>query len=229
MIDWSAYAQNAKLRAVIDPADAPGHKNRYIDLLHHKVLTGAFGGRLRGKRVLDLGCGIGRFYDLLKSEGAGHIIGLDFCAGMLKRYPGVSVAASASKIPFPDGYFDAVLSVWTLQYLDPTQLGEAILEISRVLAPGGSVYLIEQMSYYEHDGAFPRLPGVYVWGFSTMKIPTRNVRPIMRDSDKLVGAIRHGLVPECLFGPVSSAHLFVNRGLTIPENGYLDVFLQFGG
>lgn len=226
-INWSEYALKDDLRAVMDPADLAGHKNRYINLLHHEILKRAFKNRLQGCSVLDLGCGNGRFYDLLKECGASHVIGADSCYSMMKKYPGTAVHAYATLLPFPDEYFDAVLSVWTLQHLDSRELHAAVSEISRVMKPHGRIYLIEQMSERGYDGVPARTPWDYRNHIVERGYVLERYRPIMLDSDLLVGVIRHGIIPEMLFPGISGLHLATTRTLSPPEAGYLDAFLEF--
>lgn len=228
MTNWEEYAKKGDLRAVIDPADEKGHKNRYINLLHHKVLKKAIGDGLQGRSVLDLGCGNGRFYDLLKDCGASQITGIDSCYEMMKHYPGKALHASATQIPFPDGSFDAVLSVWTLQHLDLFQLRHAISEISRVLKPEGTVYIIEQMSLKSHDGVCGRKSSIYRYMFSEKGFETKTRQPIMYGDDLLVGIIRHGFIPEFLNEIVSTVHLSTTSKIWgAPLDGYLDTFMEF--
>jgi SAM-dependent methyltransferase len=229
MNDWAEYAKNAGLRAVIDPADTIGYKNRYINLLHHKVLADAIGDRLQGRSVLDLGCGNGRFYEFLKSCGTLRIMGVDSCYEMIKAYPGPALHAASTYLPFPRNNFDAVLSVWTLQYLNPVQLWTSLSEISRILKPEGTVFLIEQVSREGYGDVYWRSPAFYKNMFCDQGFEMTSCRPIMYDSDKLVGIIRHGLVPEFLFGILSDWHLSMSRDedAIVPAEGYLDVFMEF--
>lgn len=229
MSDWELYSKNAGLRAVIDPADTIGHKNRYINLLHHKVLTEAIGDRLQGRSVLDLGCGNGRFYQFLKDCGAYRIMGVDSCYGMIKEYPGPALHAASTYLPFPCNNFDAILSVWTLQYLNPVQLWTSISEMTRIMKPEGTIYLIEQVSKEGYDHVFGRAVAFYENMFKEQGCLMTDYCPIMYDSDKLVGIIRHGIVPELFFEVVSDLHLVVNSKMEpcAPEEGYLDVFMEF--
>ncbi len=55
------------------------------------------------------------------------------------------VRASAEKIPFPDGYFDIVSSINSLDHVD--DLDDAIREICRVLASGGELLLVTDVNH----------------------------------------------------------------------------------
>jgi len=106
-----------------------------------------------GDRVLDLGCGAGRHAYEAYRRGA-RVIAADLD---LKELPGVgdmfgamraegeaappaqaaAVAADATRLPFPDGWFDAVIVAEILEHV-PNDTA-ALREIARVLRPGGAI------------------------------------------------------------------------------------------
>jgi len=99
-----------------------------------------------GDRILDLGCGDGLDIQILHKKGYKKIIGVDISQKLLalarKRNPGVRfLRASAEKMPFKNGIFDAVLADSVLYHL--TESNGAIREIHRVLTPGGRLCFIE--------------------------------------------------------------------------------------
>jgi SAM-dependent methyltransferase len=103
----------------------------YLDGLERPVLR----AWLRGARVLDLGCGTGRFLDLA-SEG------LDASPGMAeqarRRWPHKRIhLAPAWSIPTPDGAFDAVFSMHVFMHLPLDVIHRVLEECWRVLRPGG--------------------------------------------------------------------------------------------
>lgn len=226
MPDWKDYAKHGDLRSVIDSADNRGLKNKYINLLHHKILSDAIGNSLKGKRVLDLGCGIGRFTKFLQSCGA-EVTGVDSCEEMLSFYTGYKkICASVNKLPFENESFDAVLSVWTLQYVDKNILFEVSKEINRVLVPGGNVYLIEQLSRYGYDSVLSRCLSDYQFTFENFDMI--NSRSIMRERDLLVGLIKKGIIPEKYFSLLIPYHLKRNKDLYLnQEIEYIDYFMEF--
>jgi SAM-dependent methyltransferase len=98
-------------------------------------------GDVRGSRVLDVGCGEGRFCRKLYDLGA-HTVGLDPTVGLLElaraRHPeGEYVEGVAESLPFEDSSFDIVVSYVTL--LDMPDYRRAIAEMVRVLRPGGKL------------------------------------------------------------------------------------------
>lgn len=95
-------------------------------------------------RLLDNGCGTGIVTRLLAgARPALRVIGVDLTSAMGRRasarLPGGVVRADSRRLPFPDGTFDAVTSVWLLHLLDdPADLRTVIAESARVLRPGGT-------------------------------------------------------------------------------------------
>lgn len=92
-----------------------------------------------GDRVLDIACGTGVLARAAAARG-GHVAGLDLSAEMLAvardRAPRVGwVRGDASRVPFRDEAFDAVVSQFGLMHFDD-KVG-AIREQLRVLRPQG--------------------------------------------------------------------------------------------
>lgn len=93
-----------------------------------------------GERVLDAGCGTGRYFPRLLAGGS-RVVGVDFSVGMLgeaqRRYAEVPlVAADLHRTwPFRDGAFDAVLCALVGEHLD--DLGPFCREMARVIRPSG--------------------------------------------------------------------------------------------
>jgi len=100
-----------------------------------------------GLRVLDIGCGFGRFPITFARHGA-RVCGVDVqsdylaLSRVLARREGVRppvvAVARAEALPFSDGAFDVVHCRFVLNYVD---VPAAIREIRRVLFPGGRLFL----------------------------------------------------------------------------------------
>lgn len=99
-------------------------------------------------RVLDVACGPGNFSrDFAPAASEGLVVGIDASPTMLatavRETSATNVAylrGDASKLPFRDGSFEAVCCFAAL-YLIEEPL-RAVVEIARVLAPGGRVALL---------------------------------------------------------------------------------------
>lgn len=97
-----------------------------------------------GARVLDVGAGTGNVAAAASAAGAGEVVAAEpepaLVAAGRERLPGVAwVEAPASRLPFPDGAFDRVLSAFGAIF-DPDHEATAA-ELARVCAPGGTVAL----------------------------------------------------------------------------------------
>jgi ubiquinone/menaquinone biosynthesis C-methylase UbiE len=97
-------------------------------------------GDLRGRRVLEVGCGTGALTEALARREAGRVWGVDAEPAMLdvarRRLPdgaGLKLG-SAEALPFRDGWFERAVMRLVVHLLDRPR---ALPELARVLAPGG--------------------------------------------------------------------------------------------
>lgn len=105
----------------------------------------SFFGDMNGKRVIDIGCGKGRFIRILKEKfPSARFYGLDISEGMLAFCPpGIEkMCGSMLDIRYPDGYFDCVYCVEALEHA--VRVEDAIKEMTRVLKPGGKIVIIDK-------------------------------------------------------------------------------------
>ena len=93
--------------------------------------------------MIDIGCGNGRFYPLMKTRGVAYT-GVDNSAGLLKEartaFPDASFTeADAATLPFPDRSFDIAYSFAMLHHIPSDALRKkCIQEAARVLNPGST-------------------------------------------------------------------------------------------
>ncbi len=111
--------------------------------------------------MLDIGCGNGAllnaFQDRLTSGK-----GVDESAGIIERArlknSGISnlnfEVIKGPALPFPDASFDVVTSLMSFRYLDWDPL---LLEIKRVMKPGGKFLIIDMVTVPVAVGEYPRL------------------------------------------------------------------------
>ncbi len=117
---------------------------------HVRVLLKFFGS-LTDKRVLDVGCGKGRFARVLQDQYPGaEIWGLDISEEMLRFVPaGIHTrAGSMTELPFAASTFDAVYATESLEHA--VEIERAVDEMCRVLKPGGKLAIIDKNA--EHWG-----------------------------------------------------------------------------
>ena len=119
--------------------------NAWWEVLEHLVDL----GDLRGRRVLDVGCGTGQLAAALTTEAGARVWGIDTSEEMLavarKRLPvGVGVrAGAAERLPFRDGWFDRVTMSLVLHLLDRQR---ALPEARRVVRSDGRIELPQQIA-----------------------------------------------------------------------------------
>jgi 2-polyprenyl-3-methyl-5-hydroxy-6-metoxy-1,4-benzoquinol methylase len=111
---------------------------RRTDLLVHRFL----GDSIRGKLVLDAGCGVGGLTRTLVAKG-GRVIALDIgrqlAAETRARCGCEAVVGTLSATAFADGTFDIVLSSEAVEHTpDPRA---SVLELYRLVKPGGDLVL----------------------------------------------------------------------------------------
>lgn len=96
----------------------------------------------KNNKVLDLGCGNGRFVNIIKEKG-GEYFGCDVSESLIniakKNYPNENFQVNqALKLPFENNYFDIIYSIAVLHHIPSKQFRlEFLKEVKRVLKPGG--------------------------------------------------------------------------------------------
>jgi ubiquinone/menaquinone biosynthesis C-methylase UbiE len=106
-----------------------------------------------GFRVLDLGCGTGTLAIMAKRAEPGATVfavdgdpaAIGFAHRKIVR-EGVNVRlhlALAQQLPYPDRFFDRVLSTLVLHHLSHEGKVAALREVARVLAPGGEFHMAD--------------------------------------------------------------------------------------
>ena len=116
-----------------------------------------------GRRILDLGCGKGRFARALRDRGA-RVIGLDVSEAMLAgahEFELDCVCGSARRLPFRPGSFDAVIAIEVFEHLAPRGVDDVCAEVQRVLSPGGTFVVVDK-NLYALNAQRPWLPSVAV-------------------------------------------------------------------
>ena len=98
----------------------------------------------RGKAVLDLGCGEGRYSRILQGSGA-VVTGIDPVPQFINHARSLDpestyVEGKAEQLPFEDNSFDIVLSY--LSIVDITDLQAASQEIARVIREQGELVIV---------------------------------------------------------------------------------------
>jgi len=98
-----------------------------------------------GDKVLDLGCGNGKFSEVFQKEI--KYIGIDNSEKMIeiarKKYPRVDFrVADILSLPFPENSFDKVFSFAVIHHIPSGELQlQSLKETKRILKPGGILIL----------------------------------------------------------------------------------------
>jgi ubiquinone/menaquinone biosynthesis C-methylase UbiE len=136
----------------------------------HEIFTGRDQRQLR---LLDIGCGTGRFLDFVKQVWPRlPITGLDMSEAYvrharhhLRRWSRTSfVVSKAEAIPLPDRSQDAVTSIFLFHELPPKVRRSALRECARVLKPGGCLILqdsLQRDDQKDYEGLLQRFPENY--------------------------------------------------------------------
>jgi ubiquinone/menaquinone biosynthesis C-methylase UbiE len=120
-------------------------------------------GDLRGRRVLDVGCGTGRLAAALVERGA-KVWGVEPSAEMLAQArvavgPQVGLKrGTAEALPFKDAWFERAVLRLVVHLVERPR---ALLELARVLAPGGRIVVAtfapDHFEGYWLSGGFPEV------------------------------------------------------------------------
>ena len=124
-------------------------------------------GDLRGRRVLDVGCGTGTLAAWLAERAAAKVWGVDASPEMLAvaraRAPaGVGLKRGrAEQLPFRDGWFDRAIMRLVVHLVDRSA---ALPELRRVLGDGGVAAIAtfdpSHFDAYYLNRLFPSLEGI---------------------------------------------------------------------
>lgn len=147
-----------------DYFDTPGKKSMYIRTSEnlkskwHKGACGWFNSvvPVKGKKLLDVGCGVGLFMDGFKDLGA-EVYGSDvsdFCAEIVsKRYPGRFYQTRLENMEdVPEDFCDIVYCGDVMEHIPREKTEAAFLNLIRVTKPGGKLYIAIDTTSYTHVG-----------------------------------------------------------------------------
>ena len=128
-----------------DSADEEHFPSTIDPRIYHVRLILDYFGDLAGKRVLDVGCGKGRFARVLKERHpSAEVWGLDISAEMLRYVPpGIETRQGPmTDLPFADAWFDAAYATESLEHA--VEVETAVNEICRVVRPDGRIVIIDK-------------------------------------------------------------------------------------
>lgn len=138
------------LREIIDhfneaAADEENFPSTIDPRIYHVQLIVECFGDLNGKRVLDIGCGKGRFARVLAERyRQSSITAFDLAEAMLRHVPKpiAPCGGSMTALPFRTGAFDCAYATESLEHA--VQIETAVAEMCRVVRPGGRIVIIDK-------------------------------------------------------------------------------------
>lgn len=166
--------------------------------------TGLRPADFSGKRVLDAGCGAGRFGELFANSGA-EIVGLDLSRAVdaawqnIGRRPGAHILqADLMEIPLREHTFDLVFSIGVLHH--SVSAARAFAELTRFVKPGGElavwVYARSPRAWVDalderYRSVTRRIPRELLYRLSHVAVPLgavlRKLQQVPRIGPRLVG------------------------------------------
>lgn len=153
-MSWKRFftkpAATVPLRDIIDhfndaAADEENFPSTIDPRIYHVQLIVEFFGDLNGKRVLDIGCGKGRFARVLAEQYPwASLTGFDLAEAMLRYVPApvAPCAGSMTLLPFRDDAFDCAYATESLEHA--VEIETAVAEMCRVVRPGGRIVIIDK-------------------------------------------------------------------------------------
>ena len=192
-------------RAILGHASqvwTPGLQRR-LDLVRRDV-------PLEGKRILDIGCGVGAFVRRLR-EFSPEVYGTDIdrdsvLRGTEEGLPNLGLAVG-EHMPFKDGTFDVILLHEVLEHVSNDV--DTLREAKRLLAPGGKVIVFcpNRLYPFETHGIF--LGKRYVFG----NMPLVNYLP---------DPVRNRLVPHArVYSTRKLRRVYRKAGLRADKHTYV--------
>lgn len=153
-------SREVPLREIRHSFDQAAHDEEHfpstIDprIYHVKLIVDWFGagfGDLAGRKVLDVGCGKGRFARILHEQYPHALVtAFDLSEAMLRYVPPgiLPVSGTMTDLPFATAAFDCVYATESLEHA--VQIDRALSEMCRVLKPAGRLVIIDKNA--EHWG-----------------------------------------------------------------------------
>nr|CAB3460814.1 unnamed protein product [Digitaria exilis] len=114
----------------------------------------------KGKSVLELGAGIGRFTGDLAKE-AGHVLALDFIESVIKKNESINghrknitfmcADVTSPDLKIEDNSFDLIFSNWLLMYLSDEEVEKLVGKMVKWLKIGGHIFFRESCFHQSGD------------------------------------------------------------------------------
>jgi SAM-dependent methyltransferase len=203
---------------------------------------------VKGKHVLDLGCGEGYVARLVAQAGAGSVFGIDISSEMVGRAQ--RAAASGAPCPmtfecgnaanfknYPRAQFDRVIAVFMVSYLSCAEMTAVFQTVRSRLAPGGRFIFtvphpflpyirpLEKPVYFDSKGR-GYFAGVdesyegYIWRRDGKAVPVTYMHKTFADYFRGLAAAGFQTLPKIIELTVTKEHLALDRAFFEAAVGY---------
>lgn len=185
-----------------------------------------------GDRVLDVGCGNGRAYQLFEGMTIGYA-GLDVSEGLIAEArrlvtaPGVEFkVGSMLKLPYADASFDAVMAIASFHHVPSVSCRrQALAEMRRVLKPGGILFMTNWNRWKTHwrqilSTGFGSIFGLNRQEFGDVYIPWNAPRAVGGPAVESTSSSQPALRFYHSFRPAELATLCDAAGFEVMEQYY---------
>lgn len=153
--NWESFGETDPFFSILVDSSKKGGKwgaseffatgvNEIVDIMSKMDSLGLIP---RHHRALDFGCGVGRLTQPLGTR-FDEVLGIDISSNMVSLANRLNTAPNCRFVVnergdlslFPDDHFDFVLSLITLQHMEPKYAKSYLREFMRVLSRGGVLY-----------------------------------------------------------------------------------------
>jgi len=154
-----------KVKTTIQTYDAIAEEfyKNHFDINSVKNLADDFIKELKGKNILDIGCGPGRDAKYFSDNGF-NVVGIDLSDGLLKiarQLPNIKfLKMDMRKLSFKENIFDGIWACASFLHVPKTEAKHTLIGFKKVLKPGGVIFICVQegkeekfVSQTEHKGA----------------------------------------------------------------------------
>lgn len=217
--DYDFLVENARsIRA--QRLDHILHLDQPVGMWNYIRIANEIAARVPRGRLLDWGCGLGQMTYLLRRRGfdvtayeIGSTIDNDLPDMPLTRALEVVRADHPTRLPFPAGSYDAVLSCGVLEHVDefsePGNERRSLEEIHRILRTGGYFCIYQLPQRYTWQEALVGALGRYT---HPRRFVAPEIRALLEEKGFRVESLkRNSMVPKNLTAMPTSVRAFYSR------------------
>ncbi|XP_070563864.1 uncharacterized protein [Ptychodera flava] len=176
---WTAYSKDATVESMMHDTKA----STLTEMESKEIMSML--PNIEGKRILELGAGIGRQTKLF-AEKAAHVSAVDFMETFVEKNRQNNshlenvefIQADITKLDLPEESYDIVFSNWLMMYLSDDEVLKLFTNTLKWLKEGGFVFFREScfgkagdFDHGEDNPTFYRLPSQYNALFHSAFLP----------------------------------------------------------